>query len=379
MSHSPEWHARRKKQWGSSDMAAVLGAHPFRTPADAVASKCFEIEHKEVENDAIRIGIWLEPPIIAQLSIDYDDEIIIHPDECFKVSEDDPMFAAEPDGVFVEKNDKLAEAKSTGFAGPIFGKWGDAGTDHVPDWVTIQCQIQLYCWKREVVLVGAALGKRPPFPRVYYIRREERIIEMCLRVGHEIWEKYVEQQELPTDIPANYDVLKGIKRTPNLVISIPAGVVARRETLNAAKKKITEEFEIADRAMKGKMGKAEIAIYEDDNGKDRAITWFEHDVKGFTVKPRKQRTNNVGTKAQPEWKERLLNAPVGGEREDPSGEGGGDESEEERGGGRGSEEQESGGNQGGGEGEAGPGAEDQGGPGGGVAPEEPREAPHPAP
>lgn len=371
--HPPEWHARRKGQWGSSAMAAVLGAHPFHTAADAVAYQCFELTNTEVDNDAIRIGRWLEPPLIAQLAEDEDDRINADDDYCFKISEDDPLFAATPDGVFAKKTDRLAEAKSTGFAGPIFGRWGDAGTDHVPDWVTIQCQMQMFVWKREVVLVAAALGKRPPFPRRYVVRREERIIEMCLRVGHEIWEKYVEKEELPTDIPANYEVLKGIKRTPNLVISIPSDLVVRREALNAAKKKITEEFEIADRAMKGKMGKAEIAIYEDESGKDRAITWFEHDVKGFTVKPRKQRNINVGTEAQPEWKERLLNAPVGGERETDSAESGGDESEE-----TGNVEGEDGGGaEGGGapEGGDGQGPEDEGGPGGGVDPAGPPETP----
>lgn len=308
MPHSDAWHARRKLQFGSSDVAAIMGLHPFKTAADVIAEKAFDTRKVEVENDAIKIGNWLEPHLIQSLVEIEEDTILTEDSVCFAVSDDDPILAAEPDGVFVKKDDQLAEAKSTGIVGPVFGRWGDAGTDQVPDWVVIQCQVQMYVHKREAVKIGAAIGRRRPFPVPFVVRREDRIIELCLKVAHEMWETYVNEKILPTDKPASIEVIKAIQRQPNKVIILPAHLVQQREALNAVKKAAVDEFDVADRAMKGALGDAEIGVYETPDG-PKAVSFFEGDVAGYTVEPRKQRCVTVARKALPDWVSGLLDAP----------------------------------------------------------------------
>ena len=50
---------RRKQYIGGSDVAALFGADPFKTAADVVASKIYDLED-DAPSDAMQVGSYLE-------------------------------------------------------------------------------------------------------------------------------------------------------------------------------------------------------------------------------------------------------------------------------------------------------------------------------
>lgn len=161
----------RQKHIGGSDVAAIHGLDPYRTPVDVYLEKTGQSEGSE-ENEAMEWGTILEPVIIDKYSRKTGLQVITGLETIYDAK--DEVLCANLDGVVPDN--RVVEAKTSG----VSSLWGEEGTDEVPD--NYACQVQHYMGitglkKADIcVLIG---GNKF---RTYTVNRNEAVIKR-LREG----------------------------------------------------------------------------------------------------------------------------------------------------------------------------------------------------
>lgn len=192
MSLSPDQVAIRRLGITATDISAILGVNPYRTPLDVVLEKRGERPpYKETERS--RWGHILEPVIRT----DYEERhgVSVHVSGTLHRPADEWMMAT-PDGlVYLKSGDQLAdrglEIKVHGRDAVRFGyaQYGDPGTDDVPLWELCQC-----AWGMAVT--GLRRWDLVPFidgaPNDYIIDRDDDLIDDMIERARKFMSDYLE-------------------------------------------------------------------------------------------------------------------------------------------------------------------------------------------
>lgn len=185
-STSEEWHERRRKCIGGSDVPAIMGISPWRQPVDVYCDKV-GIAMPPVQNEYVRWGKLLEPVIMAEYSIRTGHTLLprkffIHPKYEFIGGNIDAAIKGDEVGVEVK----------TAFSAE---KWGPSGTDEIP--LYYLCQVHHYMlvtgWKKWIVvaLIGGSMF------RTYVVEKDREAEEMLLEEEIEFWKTHVERRLPP--------------------------------------------------------------------------------------------------------------------------------------------------------------------------------------
>lgn len=187
------WLAERRRSLGASDVAAVLGLVPGRSPLSVYADK-LGLAADEPPSKVQRIGLLLEP-VIARL---YEDETgrTIRESQLFIR---DGWRSATLDAV--REDDRIVEFKSVNaYSREILAQIGEQGTDEIPDaWL-----VQLH-WQMDLagqgeadlaVLVGGA-----DF-RTYTVGRSDRVVAQLREKAEVFWREHVEARVPPPEVTA---------------------------------------------------------------------------------------------------------------------------------------------------------------------------------
>lgn len=135
MSARALWLESRRRGIGGSDAAAILGLDPWRSGLDVWISKVKPApERTGDEKFGFRLGKLLEPAIAELYSAETDREIFI-PEPLIVDHLQYPELIGSPDRL-CPKDDRVIELKSEH---QFADKFGDPGTDQVPDHYLIQC------------------------------------------------------------------------------------------------------------------------------------------------------------------------------------------------------------------------------------------------
>jgi putative phage-type endonuclease len=233
MSELSEWQLeRRHDKLTASDVSAVLGINPFKTPGDVWIEKTRPLKDDRRTTAAMQLGSDLERGLIKfatrQLGI---------------VSGKHNQWRVAPNGVmgatldFISENgsapQEIVEAKTSGIYNPRFdaSEWGEDGSDKVPFNVFVQAAAQLICVPKAsrvhvAALLGGGLGTR-----LYRIYRSDGdvvgVMEAIEEQALTWWEKHVVQGEQPEGSPAGIDTLKRIERVAGTTCEIDGGLLAR--------------------------------------------------------------------------------------------------------------------------------------------------------
>jgi putative phage-type endonuclease len=270
----------RKGLLGSSDIAAVLGLDPFRTPYDVYAEKTGKVAEEESEKQVFTRGRYMETALLkysehelgklivnpANLEFKYDNFIIDHPD------------------AQVVKNRQPVEAKSVGQFGK-YEEWGKPGTDEVPERVIIQCHVHLICCKSGYCHVPAYLPYREF--QLYGVTKGAKLVQLILDRAGEFWNKHIKKDTPPDSFPS-LDIARRMIRQPKLTVKVSDAIIF--DWLNAKNKRLLAEKreEDARRELMASLGTAEIGKFS--QGK---VTYFQSFRKGYIVRSCKTRTLRV--------------------------------------------------------------------------------------
>lgn len=239
------WEADRANYIGASDVSAILGVSPFGSAYDVWASKKLGI--KPEPSEAMMMGHLLEPVAASLYSRRFPDitletrGTVAHPHAPWLRATIDRM-ATGPHGQFP------LEIKST--SQYMAERWGDEGSDHVPDSVLVQVQTQLLVLDMPVAHVAVLIGGNT-FRAPYVIEADREVQEMIFEQCEEFHTRFLAGDEEPPIAGPNAEL--HIKRKyathSDLMLEAPAAVDTLIQELAQAKRDL-DDAETREKAAK---------------------------------------------------------------------------------------------------------------------------------
>jgi predicted phage-related endonuclease len=175
---------------GASDAAAACNRSDYRTSLDLFlrARRIMEVSHTEEQETRMRRGRRMQSVIINEymtelnVSCVENNRMYFHPQHAF--------MAATPDAIVLGDPRKLLEVKATTarmYSTDDDSKYGQEGTDSVPDDVLFQAQQQMAVMGVNEVDVAAMFGIFTL--RVYTVVRNDDLIEAITEAERELVER----------------------------------------------------------------------------------------------------------------------------------------------------------------------------------------------
>jgi len=270
------WLEERRNAIGASDVAAILGLNPYASAWDVWASKRGIVEDWE-GNEATDLGNRFERVIL-----DIAEKDLGKLSRNVRIKHPSLPVAATLDAK-VDSTTEPVEGKTTGLVGPVYGEWGDKGSDVIPETYLIQAHTQLLCVpSASVCHVYALIPGRGVVP--YQIPRSDATCEMLGNLLNDWWHKHVINGVEPSRELASFEVVKRLKKVPNKIVVMPEGLdalVDRREVLKQIIKKREDQLKAIDKALLLDLGDAEEGAFHSG----RSISYYEQHAKGFYREP----------------------------------------------------------------------------------------------
>jgi len=186
------WVADRATYLGGTDIAAILGLHPYKTPRIVYMEKKGLKAGPEL-NQAMLHGSNLELYVMQLYRLHTGKTL--HKSKLYR-DKNIPFFAANPD-YEIRGEPGLLECKTTNQF--MAEEWGDE-EDAVPNQYNVQTQWQMAITGRMFVDLAVLIGGQQF--RVYHIERDEELIETLKFRAYDWWTTYMES-DCPPPLTGN--------------------------------------------------------------------------------------------------------------------------------------------------------------------------------
>lgn len=282
----------RTKYLGGSDIGAILGLSPYKTPLDVWLEKTGK-QVNLVDNLPIRFGTFAESFVANEYAkatgtiLIEHPKAISHPEHPFLQGHIDRFIASDPSSrLFAEDGactaSHLLECKT---ASPFMQhQWGEAGSDEVPMSYLAQCHWYLCMTQLErcdlAVLFGNADFK------IFQIHRDAELESTLLEAAITFWQNHV-LTDMPPDAKTISDYQKLFaKEVPGKIIEATEQtylLIDKAKEVNAVINSKEQELEEIKKSLMEQMQEAQELTYQ---GKVIA-TWkrpkasFRFDSKRF--------------------------------------------------------------------------------------------------
>lgn len=234
------WLNERRKGIGGSDVAAVLGLSPWKTPLQVYLDKRGEAEETP-DNEAMLWGRVLEPVIRQQYAertgrtVLVPETILSHPQHGFML--------ANLDGITDDR--RVVEIKTSSV-----GKgWGEPGSDEIPEQYLLQVQHYMAVTGCDVADVAVLIGGSDF--RLYEVPADRELHEMLVDAEADFWQRVIEG--IPPEPVNHTDMVAKFGRC-----SIEHSVEAGQEEINALRQ--LKEIRAAIKALEADEEAAKIVI-----------------------------------------------------------------------------------------------------------------------
>jgi putative phage-type endonuclease len=255
----------------ATDIAAIVGEHPYRGPIDVWLDKMGESEPSAGTPASDFGALWAEPFLRSWYSAQHGDARIDIPGTMRHIEHAHHL--ATPDGLVwatplsLEPGNGL-EVKAHGWSN--IGEYGEPGTDHVPRYELLQC-----AWGMHVAeLPRWDLVRLDVPPVVYTITRDLELETMLCEEADRFWRDHVvTRTPPPPDGTARYSgwLARRYPHSAGGTVQADAHLYANAMILRSLRRKLEQvQRDVAERvqAIQAAMGDAEIL----DLGAER-ITW----------------------------------------------------------------------------------------------------------
>lgn len=133
LSSEESWHFHRRLGIGASEVAAVLGLNPYKTPIEVWEEKTGRRAPADLsDNLKVRVGIKTEAVVAELYAEDHNVKLRRHKGQAMKGA---PWVRCSPDRLVIGQR-KGVEIKT----GTLTPQWGDSGSDEVPVAYLLQVQ-----------------------------------------------------------------------------------------------------------------------------------------------------------------------------------------------------------------------------------------------
>lgn len=273
-----EFREQRRKYLGGSDIAAVLGMSPWRTPLQLWEDKTkppVESPRDAGKAKVLSRGKLWEPYVAVMLvdafkQAEIDVEIVGSNKRY--TDPDVPHFACEIDfEVRIEGSDEITNVELKTVSQFVASQWGESGSDDTPSHYTAQVMWGLGVTRRRKGILAALIGLDEL--RIYNIAAEDPTIEWMRDSGLKFWNEHVLTRVPPEPInSADCDRIYRPGFGPALVVSDPetTQAILRLRALNAESKAREAEQELLEFQVKRVMRDATDLVIE---GTKYGATW----------------------------------------------------------------------------------------------------------
>ena len=179
----------RTKYLGGSDIGALLGLSPFKSPLVVWMEKTGK-EVKAVDSLPLRFGSFVEEFVANEyakatgFTLRHDESIYIHPNHSYMSAHIDRF--VHTDGLD-QAATKILECKT---ANPFSrAQWGELGSDQVP--MSYLCQCVWYMAITGITKTDLAVLFGNTDFRIYTILRDPELENLVLEKAHHFWHEHV--------------------------------------------------------------------------------------------------------------------------------------------------------------------------------------------
>lgn len=193
----------RRSFLGASEIAAVVGLHPWKSALDVWAAKIHGIE--ATDSPVMRAGRELERPILERLYAAPRGVAIWYPGT-FRLP-GEPWAGATPDAFEPLAQAAVLDLECKLVGRGQFARWGDEpeGADAIPPEVLCQIHWQMLCGGAAAGCAVALLGTEL---RVYDVPRDAEFAANLLDLGRAWWRRHVEGGEMPEVTASSRETLR---------------------------------------------------------------------------------------------------------------------------------------------------------------------------
>lgn len=195
-----EWLAKRRQGIGASDVAAIVGVDPYKTPLDLYLEKK-GLSDPVAETWPMWWGTALEPVLLQAYTKKTGREARPNGLTTFPHPKAKMLFAT-PDAFEVLSKDGV-ELKAPGSRQA--DKWGPEETDEIPENYLTQVAVQMACTERPVWHVAAKLDHNLA---VYVVRRNLDLEESLIEAVRRFWKDHIEKGVPPEPTRRDAEALK---------------------------------------------------------------------------------------------------------------------------------------------------------------------------
>lgn len=263
---------RRRNFITATDVSAILGENPWKNGADVFLEKTQGLSAFK-GNDATEAGTILEPAVLAwaekRLGALHPGDWMVHENGVNACSLDARR-----------QNGEVVEAKTSGIVGPGFvdpSKWGDDGTDEIPDYYLLQVQAQLMVTGAARAWVPALLGGRGFV--MFCVMPNRDLQEVIAENSVAFWNEHVLANVAPPDVRPSMDYLKVMRREPDKTALLADELAERYLAASEARKEADRQQEDAKSALIEALGDAECGVWSGGQ-----FTFFEQSRGAYEVK-----------------------------------------------------------------------------------------------
>lgn len=186
---SQEWHAARSKGLGGSDMAAIMGLNPWKTPYQVWLEKTGRVKSTE-ETEKMTIGKEIEDFVASQYTrITGRKTRRVNK---FKTSDLYPFIGGSVDRIFQDEEHGLGILEMKNVSSESFRNTFAGG---VPDYYFIQVQTYMLVFKAQIAELFVFVGGERF--EVFRIARNEQVIDAIVKSAKNFWEFHIKEDIAP--------------------------------------------------------------------------------------------------------------------------------------------------------------------------------------
>lgn len=190
-----QWLETRRSGIGGSDIAAIIGLNPWKTPLQVFLDKKGKSEQVE-SNEKMKWGNVLEP-VVAKEFAERTESNIVRINYLLADKTHDYMMA-DIDRLIIETKDIIKEDMGNGILEIKTTGWGEAWEDgNIPE--TAYCQVQWYLgitglkWAKVAALVR---GQELIIPEIIW--RSDETIKALQDMATMFWKEHIIKDQIPT-------------------------------------------------------------------------------------------------------------------------------------------------------------------------------------
>lgn len=269
---------------GSSDVAALLGMSPWKTPLGLYLEKRGEIAAEEIDSDETNFGRHFQSAVLETfvdktgIRIDTDGLIapvrFHHPDYPFLTCEPDawtlPMIRTL-DGYIPAQ---LVEAKTA----TIYhrSEWSDG----VPAYYALQCHHQMLVTGATKVWVPVYFDDR--HFEIYSVERDDELLADLLAAELEFWQRVQDGNPPPVTSQDSETLAKWFPRSVEATVALDdlRRDIDRALELKDIIKSYTDELAYHENRIKERLGRADTGLVDGE----KRVSWREQSREGIDAK-----------------------------------------------------------------------------------------------